>query len=497
MKTTLSAYPELLMEWNAEKNGPIKPDNIPHRSNHHAWWKCKNGHEWSAVIASRTRKSGCPYCSGRCCVLDESLAATHPDIAAQWHPEKNGDLKPCDFRYASHQKIWWKCKQSVDHEWESRIADRTNGDSVCPCCSNYKAVPSNCLATTHPEIAFQWDFASNIGTTPNDVTAYSNKKVWWVCSKGYDHKWKATIIDRHKAGCPCCSNKKLVTSNCLATTHPEVAAQWHPLKNKGLTPADVVAGTCKKVWWLCDVGEDHEWISSVKERANRKDGCPFCANKRVAQSNRLSTTHPDLAAQWHSIKNNELTPSCVTYGTALKVWWQCATAHHHVWKCSVVDRTYAGHGCPYCKESKGERAVAKALSRLNIFHVREWKFNSCRNINPLPFDFIIRHNGKTALIEFQGIQHYKPVGFGGDKHKTFDKIKINDGIKESFCKKRGYPLLQIPYWKLDSVHEIVHQFVESMSPTVFIVRSSCGGSGRSAARPRWPRTATRTAGRSG
>ena len=39
--------------------------NVTPNSHKKVWWKCSKGHEWQAVVASRNRGSGCPYCSGR------------------------------------------------------------------------------------------------------------------------------------------------------------------------------------------------------------------------------------------------------------------------------------------------------------------------------------------------------------------------------------------------------------------------------------------------
>lgn len=56
---------DLLEEWNYEKNGKIKPENISAKNSKKIWWKDKLGHEWESTIGSRTgnRPSGCPYCS--------------------------------------------------------------------------------------------------------------------------------------------------------------------------------------------------------------------------------------------------------------------------------------------------------------------------------------------------------------------------------------------------------------------------------------------------
>ena len=115
---------------------------------------------------------------------------------------------------------------------------------------------------------------------PTQVAQSSNKKVWWKCSKcGYS--WEAKINNRvNKRGCPCCANKVAVAGvNDLATTHPQIAKEWHPSKNKNLTPSDVTYGYGKKVWWLCPNG--HEYQATVNKRTSG-DGtnCPICNSGR-------------------------------------------------------------------------------------------------------------------------------------------------------------------------------------------------------------------------
>jgi hypothetical protein len=60
----------------------------------------------------------------------------------------------------------------------------------------------------------------------------------------------------------------------MATTHPALVAEWHPTKNGDLTPADVFAGSGRKVWWLCEEGHEWEAIGSSRTWGT---GCPICA----------------------------------------------------------------------------------------------------------------------------------------------------------------------------------------------------------------------------
>ena len=55
--------PELVEEWDFEKNYPLTPDDVTFGSGKKVWWKCKKcGHEWQAGVNTRTRGHGCPVC---------------------------------------------------------------------------------------------------------------------------------------------------------------------------------------------------------------------------------------------------------------------------------------------------------------------------------------------------------------------------------------------------------------------------------------------------
>ncbi|MCE5211048.1 MAG: zinc-ribbon domain-containing protein [Deltaproteobacteria bacterium] len=130
----------------------------------------------------------------------------------------------------------------------------------------------NNLLIFNPKLAWEWHSTSNGSLTPRDVRPFSNKKVWWKCSKG--HEWVATVSNRSNGqGCPYCANQKVNAENCLQTVNPDLASQWHPSLNGSLTPMDVTAGSNKKVWWQC--ARKHKWQTTVNNRSNNH-GCPYC-----------------------------------------------------------------------------------------------------------------------------------------------------------------------------------------------------------------------------
>ena len=130
---------------------------------------------------------------------------SNPEIAKEWNYEKNGNLKPEHFAANSHKKVWWKC--SKGHEWQATIKDRNNGNG-CPYCSSKIVLKGfNDLQTVNPALAKEWNYERNNGLSPADVMPNSDKKVWWICSKG--HEWQALIGNRHKGnGCPQCAREK-------------------------------------------------------------------------------------------------------------------------------------------------------------------------------------------------------------------------------------------------------------------------------------------------
>lgn len=203
---------------------------------------------------------------------ENSLAAKFPELAAEWHPTRNGDLTPEMVTFGSNKKVWWLGK--CGHEWQAMVAHRSSGFG-CPYCTGRKILTGyNDFSTIHPELAAQWHPTRNGDLTPEMVTSGSVKKVWWSCSSG--HEWESTVYNRSRGkGCPVCAGKKVSPGhNDLAATNPELAAQWHPTKNVELTPQMIAPGSNKKAWWICSEG--HEWQARVADRS-AGSGCPVCA----------------------------------------------------------------------------------------------------------------------------------------------------------------------------------------------------------------------------
>ncbi len=95
--------PELVAELHPTANGSLDPREVAAGSHRKLWWRCAAcAHEWEASASNRVvRGSGCPRCAVarragvRSQVAQErSLAARHPDLVKELHPERNDGLDP-------------------------------------------------------------------------------------------------------------------------------------------------------------------------------------------------------------------------------------------------------------------------------------------------------------------------------------------------------------------------------------------------------------------
>ena len=273
-------HPNIAKEWNSEKNEGLTPDMFSEFSTQAKfWWRCNKGHEWQATIAHRVgMNSNCPYCSNRKLLKGyNDFLTTNKDqyLFEEWDLKQNDrdGIYQDEIIEGSNKKVWWICKKG--HSFDSTISNRKRGHG-CPVCSgNLVKEGFNDLATTHPELALEWNYDKNAPLLPSQISKGSNKKVWWICKDG--HEWDAQILARSKgSGCPYCKGSKVIFGkNDLCTTHPELIIEWNYSKNNHLSPRECSYGSGKKAWWTCSKC-GYEWETRIKLRTKGR-GCPFCA----------------------------------------------------------------------------------------------------------------------------------------------------------------------------------------------------------------------------
>ena len=266
----------------------------------------------------------------------------------EWDVVQNLPLTPAQVSRGSRRQVWWRC--GAGHSWQAAVYARTGSGTGCPVCGGKRPWRGeNDLASLRPDLARQWHPVKNGALTPDQVLPGSHRLAWWVCQRG--HEWRAQIKARAAgSGCPVCANREIRSGeNDLEAAYPRLAAQWDWERNGSLTPRDVVSGSTRKVWWICEQG--HRWQASVVSRTSGGSGCPVCTGRKVVPGeNDLASRFPELAAQWDTEANGVLTPARVTAYANRKVWWRCPLGHGY--QAAVSSRTMQGSGCPYCTGRK-------------------------------------------------------------------------------------------------------------------------------------------------
>lgn len=182
----------------------------------------------------------------------------------------------------------------------------------------------------------------------------------------------------------------------------------------------------------------------------RKQGCKKCHfDGRIIGLE-------DFIARSKEIHGEKYNYDCVDYvNCKQKVKILCP---EHGYFLQIADDHQRGIGCSKCKASHGERAIRSYLQLKSINFVEQSKFETCKNIRPLPFDFYLQDY--DILIEFQGEHHFEPKTknrmFGANNpYEEYLKIKHNDDIKSRWCEENDKKLILINYKDINKLEKIL------------------------------------------
>jgi protein-arginine kinase activator protein McsA len=240
-------------------------------------------------------------------------------------------------------------------------------------------------------------------------------------------------LNRHLKG----MRPNKVTRNVFLHKSKEIHGDRYDYSNVGEINAN-----SDKVSIICS---DHgSFTQSVNNHMNLGDNCPYCVGSaplgietiidrfRKTHSNRYDYSHVELSDSKYMVEI-----ICPDHGSFVQ------NIYKHI----------SGQGCPECSwNSKGEEYVKEYLDEFGIKYIRQHGFDDCKYINKLNFDFYLPE--LNTCIEFDGVQHYKPVSdFGGvDEFKIIQK---RDMCKNKWCVENGIKLIRIKYNQMSEMKEIL------------------------------------------
>ena len=437
---------ELLKEWS-NKNFPKLPSDFTQRSGYKVWWNCPNNklHIYEETINNRVRGRGCPFCAGKKLHPRESLQALYPEIAKQWHVEKNKGLLPSSVFPHSNKKVWWQCDKFKEHNWFTTPNSRLTFDTDCPKCTRQTSSPEIRIFTELKSVFTDVSIRKKIYGKEGDIVieglnlvieydgfyfhkvrqkqdiekqkhfekkGYSLLRVRekglkqiskedillkskvltkdsidlllnWVLKnrndvdqgaiKGYLKKKQFQNVKEYQKYLNYLPNP--FPEHSLTNLFPKIAKEWDYESNYPLSPDNFSHGSNHIVSWICSKNSSHRWKRKISDRTSpsRKTlhACPFCSGSRACEENNLASKFPNIAKEWHPLKNGSSQPEEFLPGSGKKVWWKCDAGIDHEWETQIRNRTSKnGSKCPCCSGHKVAMSNSLIYNYPNI--AKEW-----------------------------------------------------------------------------------------------------------------------------
>lgn len=282
-----------------------------------------------------------------------------------------------------------------------------------------------------------------------DKTKYINSstKLIMTCKLHGDFSQRPIDHIRSRQGCPQCGGRLLLSNEDFINKATLVHGDRYDYSKTKYTNAKT------KLKITCRIHGEFEQLPI--DHMNGR-GCIYCSGKyRLTTEEfieRAKTIHGDRYDYSKTIYkncNDKLIIICKLHGE-----FEQSPIHH-----------VNGCGCKKCKSSKGETLIRTFLLKNKIEFTEQKKFDDCKHIKHLPFDFSIMVNGKEILIEFDGIQHKEPHSFSPDKTietkiKNLDLVRKKDEIRNNFCTKNNIQLIRIDYHQMNDIESILKNIIE-------------------------------------
>jgi len=302
----------------------------------------------------------------------------------------------------------------------------------------YRPKNTNDSFASHEKAKF-WSSINEL--KPEEVFLNSHKSYWFDCQQ-CNHSYESILnnINSNNSGCPYCYNRKIcVKEECKSCFEKSFASHekscfW---SNKNiLNPNQVFKGSPKKYYFNCDKCK-HELFISLKQISCQGHWCSYCSHQKLCENNNCEFCFNNSFASIERSKyldNNNIKPRTLFKSTNKIFDFNCDLCNI-VFKCQLSDVT-KGVWCPFCV-NKTEKILFNKLNEKYIFLKSQYKVDWCKNINYLPFDFVIEE--RKIIIELDGKQHFDQIKNWVSPEKT----RINDLYKMKCANDNGFSIIRI------------------------------------------------------
>ncbi len=267
--------PELILEFDREKNGMKQLSDFTHGSHESLYWRCMicNG-SYRMEIRHKCRGGKCKHCIKNS--KGPNVSITHPHLILEFDNERNEDKKLSNYTHGSNELLFWLC-QICTESYAMKIYKKTIGIG-CTYCASKKIGRFNNFEYKFPEKSKEWSSKNILKANevfPNDTNLYK-----WNCPKcTEEYDMSISCRTNNGYGCPFCAGQRVSDKNNLEFLRPDLCEEWDYNNNDGRLPSEFTIGSSTYLaGWKCKICF-HGWKTSIYARTRvNGTGCSRCAN---------------------------------------------------------------------------------------------------------------------------------------------------------------------------------------------------------------------------
>lgn len=303
-----TTHPRIADEWDYEKNGDLKPQDVLAGTRRKVFWKCPQGHSYSASINHRTtpgKETNCPRCNdGRQTSFAEQavyfyVKKLYPDAVNRykeiftngmeldifipsikvaieydgeaWHKSDKAEREKKKYQICQEKGI--KLIRLIE---KMRQGERIHADEGISIEDGPMYEP----------LHLQKAIRILIDELDPESNQWTRKKPYHVHSDIDINSWRDEAEIREYM---------TVIKGSLAEKYPGLASEWDYEYNGNLTPDKVKPGSDIKVGWVCSNCGKHYLASIGKRTGKIPTGCPDCGAKKSILKRSRAVAMVDLS----------------------------------------------------------------------------------------------------------------------------------------------------------------------------------------------------------
>lgn len=391
---------------------------------------------WSIKPTNALKGQGCPLCKLR--KISEKLTKTHEQYVLECK-EKHPDIEVIGTYTASKTAILHKCK--IDGYIWSAIPSNVLSGTGCPRCAN------NIKYTQQEYIELLAKNNANVCVVGEYIDMRT--PISHFCKKHNIYWDTAPQRVLQGGGCSECCKEKIGDKN--RKTHEQYVSDLCSIRDD-VEVLGIYVDAKTPILHTCKI-HNVNWMARPIDVLQGK-GCYQCKSTKISIAlkkdnlwyvEKLETDKPHITA----------VEEYQDYDTPILHY---CSIHNYEWTASPRN-VMRNVGCPKCTGYKHEMIISDWLDTFNISYISQYRFNDCKDIRTLPFDFYLPDY--NMCIEYDGRQHFIPIDFAG-KGDAWAKEQLaitqhHDTIKTTYCKANNIPLLRISY--LQNIEEELEKFL--------------------------------------